>query len=69
MESPSRELARKSHLATANAHAPIREKVVSLVSELEFRWIVIDGLDKSLRDQLIKNCSLVRLQICAGAAQ
>ena len=42
---------------------------MSLVSKLEFCWIVIGRLDKSLRDKLIKNSPLVRLQIRAGACQ
>ncbi len=56
-------------LATAYSDTPLREKVVSLVSKLEFCWIVIGQLDKSLRDKLIKNRPLVCLQICARARQ
>jgi hypothetical protein len=60
---------RLRHLAAANAYAPLSEKVMSLVGELKFRRIVTDRLDKSLRDELVKNCSLVRPQICAGARE
>jgi hypothetical protein len=60
---------RPRHLAAANAHAPLSEKVMSLVGELKFRRIVTDRLDKSLRDELVKNCPLVRPQICAGARE
>lgn len=60
---------RPRHLAAADAHAPLSEKVMSLVGELKFRWIVTGRLDEPLRDELVKNSSLVRLQICAGARE
>jgi hypothetical protein len=57
------------HLATAYSHAALRENMVSLVSKLEFCWIVIGRLDKPFRDKLIQNSPLMGFEIRAGASQ
>ena len=56
-------------LTTAYSYATLGEKVVSLVTKLEFCRYAFDGLDKPLCDKLIENSSFVRLQIRAGAIQ
>jgi hypothetical protein len=56
-------------LTTAYSYATLGEKVVSLVTKLEFCGLAFGRLDKSFGDKLIQNSSFVRLQIRAGAVQ
>jgi len=58
-----------AHLATAYSYAALGEKVVSLLTQLDFRGVVFGRLDKSFCDKLIKNSPFVRLQIRPGSFQ
>jgi hypothetical protein len=54
-------------LTTAYTHATLGEKVMSLVTKLEFCRVVFTRLDKSLGNKVIQNSPFVRLQISAGS--
>jgi hypothetical protein len=54
-------------LTTAYTHATLGEKVMSLVTKLEFCRVVFGRLDKSLGNKVIQNSPFVRLQIGAGS--
>ena len=54
-------------LTTAYTHATLGEKVMSLVTKLEFCRVVFGRLDKSLANKVIQNSPFVRLQIGAGS--
>jgi hypothetical protein len=56
-------------LTTAYSYATLGEKVVSLVTKLEFCGLAFGRLDKSFCDKLIENSSFVRLQIRTRAVQ
>jgi hypothetical protein len=56
-------------LTTAYSYAALGQKVVSLLTKLEFCRVVFGRLDKSLCDKLIKDSPFVRLQIRAGSFQ
>jgi hypothetical protein len=56
-------------LTTAYSHAALGQKVVSLLTKLEFCGVVLGRLDKSFCGKLVKDSPLVRLQIRAGSLQ
>jgi hypothetical protein len=68
---PAPRLILDSHhaLATAYSYATLSEKVMSLVTKLEFCRFVFGWLDQSLRNKLMKNGSFVPLQICAWSVE
>ena len=60
---------RFSLLAAANSHAALGEKVVSIVTKLQYCGVAFGRNDQSLSYKLIKNCPFVPFQIRAGSLQ